>query len=273
MQTVRFNSQQWAIDWRRQHHRLEQQQYRNFKAALDAQVKPVIDWVHAYGVADLSAHLTVLVSKQPMQAAYMKCYTTVGVKQAGWILGRVNSMGKRAEQQKDGGVGFFSQAWHKLMSLFYQTEAADRVQGVTDTTRDRIQQLLDESQSLPISERATYIETQLDSPDFNRNRALVIARTETTTAANKGAFLGADDSDYETGKGWVPIMDMNTRPDHADMDGSLPIAMDEAFEVGSLLMQYPGDMSAPAREVVNCRCALVIVPLIGVNGLPVLKVR
>jgi len=267
MQTVRFNSQQWAIDWRRQHHRLEQQQYRNFKAALDAQVKPVVEWVRVYGVADLSSHLTVLVSKQPMQAAYLKCYTQVGVKQAGWILTRVNSMGRRAEKS---GPGFFSQAWHKLMSLFYHTEAADRVQGVTDTTRDRIQTLLDESQNMPISERATYIEKQLDDPDFNRARALVIARTETTTAANKGAFLGAEDSDYETGKGWIAVEDANTRPTHMDADGQI-VGMNEDFEVGTELAQYPGDVKLSAKECINCRCSLAIIPLIGANGLPILK--
>ncbi len=270
-QTIRFNKQQYSRDWKRLHHSCEQQSYPVFLNALNEQIKAVTDFIKHHGVANLSSHLSVLVSKQPIQKAYMMTYQKTGVKGAQFTYDHIDKLTKpRKSEQKDT-PGFFSEQWRKLMSLFYHTQAAERVQGVTDTTKAHIQQLLDDSQDMPTSQQASYMVDKLNDPEFNRMRALRIARTETTTSANYGALLGGESSDYEVGKLWIPIMDANTRPDHADMDGTPAIEIDEQFEVGSSLMAYPGDMSAPASEVVNCRCCLAIVPLIGVNGLPVLK--
>jgi len=273
VKTVKYNQAQYRRDWVRLHHSAEQQAYPVFKKALDAQTRAASDFVKHHGVAQLSAHLTVLVTKQPIQVAYLSVYQKTGVKGASFTY---NHIEKLTKPQKSAEVkdlpGFFSEKWRKLMSLFFNTQAADRVQGVTDTTKEKIQQLLDESQDLPISQQASFITDALDDPDFNRQRALVIARTETTTAANWGAYLGGIDSDYEVGKQWLAVLDANTRPDHADASGQL-VAMDDTFDVGSSQMQYPGDMSATANEVVNCRCSLVVVPLLSESGIPILKLR
>lgn len=273
MKTVKYNQAQYRRDWIRLHHSTEQQAYPVFKRALDTQAKAASDFVKHHSVSQLSAHLTVLVTKQPIQVAYLSVYQKAGIKGAAFTY---NHIEKLTKAQKSAEVkdlpGFFSEKWRKLMSLFYNTQAAERVQGVTDTTIERIQKLLDDSQDLPISQQATFITDSLDSPDFNRNRALVIARTETTSAANYGAYLGGSDSDYEVGKQWLSILDQNTRPDHVDANGQL-VAMDETFAVGPVEMLYPGDMSAPANEVIQCRCSLVVIPLLSESGVPILKLR
>lgn len=277
VQTIRFNQEQYRRDWIRTHHSYEQTQYRNFKSALDAQTALVVDYIKAHGITNLRSHLSVLISPQPMQQAYKKCYTTIGVKHAAWVYSWIDkaAQGKKSFEfeLKQDPSSFFSEYWRKLMSLFYETEAGERITGVNETTRDTIIKALDdaEGQDLTLSQQADYIVAILNDRNFNRDRALRIARTESTTAANKGAFYGADKSDYETGKIWIPIMDMNTRHTHAAMDGEPAIDLYEAFEVGDSLMQYPGDMSAPAKEVVNCRCVIAIVPLINENGLPILR--
>jgi uncharacterized protein with gpF-like domain len=277
VQTIRFNQQQYRRDWIRSHHSYEQTQYRNFKSALDEQVKMVIYYIKQNGIYDLKSKLSVLVSPQPMAIAYKKCYTEVGVKQAAWVYNWIDkaATGKKSFEfeLKEHPSSFFSEYWRKLMSLFYETDGGTRITSVTETTRDTIIRALDEAedQQLTTSQQADYMVAKVGDKDFNRDRALRIARTESTTAANKGAFYGAESSDYQTGKIWIPVMDANTRPDHAAMDGMPAIDLYDSFEVGSSLMQYPGDMSAPANEVVNCRCVIAMVPLVNENGLPLLK--
>lgn len=278
MQTIRFNQQQYRADWVRQHHGYEQSQYRNFKAALDEQCKQVVDYIKSRGLSDVKANLSVLVSPQPIAIAYKRCYETVGVKHATWVYNWIckAAQGKKShsfELKEEEPAGFFSEYWRKLMSLFYETDGGERITGVTDTTREYIMRLIDEAedQRMTISEQADYVVERLSEPDFNRDRALRISRTESTTAANKGAFYGADKSDYECGKIWIPVMDSNTRLTHAAMFDDEAIGLYDDFLVGVSLMQFPGDTTAPANECVNCRCTLAIVPLVGDNGLPIMK--
>jgi hypothetical protein len=269
MQTVRFNRAQYRRDWLRAHHSYERGQYVNFKRALDKQIQPVVDFIGNGGIDQLATHLKLLIRPDHIEKAYYNCYVSIGTKHAGWTYQHINGM------VKSDGIGFFSSAWKHLMSLFYTEHSSQRVTRVTETTRERIMNALDKAneQNLSKAETATLLQKELDSPDFNRNRALMIARTESTTAANYGATLGAESSDYETGKVWIPVMDMNTRPDHAAMDGSAPIGMDETFAVGDSEMLYPGDPAGSAREVIQCRCVLGIVPLMDFRGMPVLKMR
>jgi len=268
-----FNKQLYLRDWKVTHRQYERSQYPNFKNALNKQIAPVIDFIKRHGVADIQLHITVLVSAQPMQEAYLKCYTRIGSQHAEWVYSRIDKIASKKsftiDEQKNI-PSFFSEHWRKLMSLFYHTEGGKRITQVTDTTRESVIRILSESQDLPISERATYMVDKLSDPDFNRNRALVIARTESTTAAGNGALLGAESSDYETAKMWLAVMDANTRPTHVDANEET-VNINSEFVVGDSLMQYPGDTSGSAAEVINCRCCLAIVPLLSVNGLPILK--
>lgn len=57
-------------------------------------------------------------------------------------------------------------------------------------------------------------------------------------------------------KSWMTLRDKRVRPTHKDAEGqSRPV--NEAFNVGSSRMMYPGDTSlgAPVREIAHCRCS------------------
>lgn len=94
-----------------------------------------------------------------------------------------------------------------------------------------------------------------DITRFSELRADTIARTETIGAYVQGDMAGARALGVEgpVEKVWVATLDRRTRPTHVEAhDQTVPF--DETFEVGGVAMDAPHDPSAPAGEVVNCRC-------------------
>lgn len=91
-----------------------------------------------------------------------------------------------------------------------------------------------------------------------KDRARTVARTEVVGAYNGGlhdafAMLAAADPDTEYVKRWLATEDSRTRPDHVEADGQT-VPWGQPFIVGGFAMQHPHDPTAPAKEVVNCRC-------------------
>ena len=63
-------------------------------------------------------------------------------------------------------------------------------------------------------------------------------------------------------KEWIASFDDRTRSSHSEADGQIVMANDTFF-VGGSQMMFPGDPSAPAAEVVNCRCSIAYIPIEG----------
>lgn len=86
-------------------------------------------------------------------------------------------------------------------------------------------------------------------------RAERIARTESTGAYNAGAQTAL----LEEGAGakmWLATGDARTRMSHLLASGEC-VPTSEPFVVGGVTMMMPGDPSAPAEEVINCRCTII----------------
>lgn len=94
---------------------------------------------------------------------------------------------------------------------------------------------------------------------YSSNRAMAIARTETVGAYNGGDLDGA----FALGdlgpvaKGWLATGDARTRLDHAEANGQI-VGLRQKFDVGGVSMDRPHDPSAPADQVVNCRCTTLL---------------
>ena len=86
-------------------------------------------------------------------------------------------------------------------------------------------------------------------------RGALIARTETHGAANYGADGAARATGLKLRKEWVSAEDERTRESHRLADGET-VGMDQAFNVDGERLMYPGDPSASAGNVINCRCAV-----------------
>jgi hypothetical protein len=109
-----------------------------------------------------------------------------------------------------------------------------------------------------------------------KSQALRIARTETTTATNYGTVLASEQSEYELEKTWISVQDNRTRRppnsvyDHLDMNG-VKVDADKPFFTSGEEIMYPGDPSAKAGNVINCRCKVVFTVKEDENGLPIRK--
>lgn len=89
----------------------------------------------------------------------------------------------------------------------------------------------------------------------NANNAVRIARTETTGVmgrARQDSISHAENHGLELEKEWIATLDDRTRDSHDDIHGEV-VPVDEPFSNG---LQYPGDQSGPAEEVINCRCVM-----------------
>ncbi|MFB7337765.1 phage minor head protein [Streptomyces adustus] len=89
-----------------------------------------------------------------------------------------------------------------------------------------------------------------------------IARTEAGRAWNSavlGAAQAVEGPDRPIVKQWVTRHDSRVRHDHSQADGQLRL-LDETFTIGGVEMQAPHDPTAPAGQVVNCRCVLRVHP-------------
>jgi hypothetical protein len=266
--TIDFDRHKFSDEFKRMHHNYERSVITLFQNALKEQVRPVIAFVKENGTEYLRTHLDALIVTTPIRNAYNKCYVRIGTQHAEFTYKWINKIAGKKD------IGFFSAVWRRLMHHFYLTDSADRVTNVSDSTKDQIAKALDDAdeQGLTTSETASYLVKTLQSDEFTRSRALTIARTESTAAANQGAMLAADSSDYLVGKIWIPVMDANTRPAHAEMDGEPAISLDGLFEVGGELLNYPGDLRGSAGNVINCRCCVAMVPLANEFGLPIFKI-
>tara|TARA_R100001510_G_C7640374_1_gene198073 strand:- start:749 stop:1576 length:828 start_codon:yes stop_codon:yes gene_type:complete len=97
---------------------------------------------------------------------------------------------------------------------------------------------------------------------IGRNRAALIARTETHNAAMYANHAYhkkvKDDYGVKMLKQWVSAGDLRTRSAHAAANGQI-VDMDEDFIVGGVPMAYAGDPKGGAKNVINCRCAIIYV--------------
>lgn len=93
-------------------------------------------------------------------------------------------------------------------------------------------------------------------PRLDANRAMQIARTETTGALGAGGEAVRDrlrDEGLLKGKEWLAHRDQVTRDSHVDADEQY-IKDGEQFEVGGEHCDYPGDSVLSPEERCNCRC-------------------
>ena len=110
---------------------------------------------------------------------------------------------------------------------------------------------------LSVAETARLIQATVYGERITDVRATRIARTENAKATNRGAWGQAQDMGIYQSKEWIAFGDSKTREAHSYAMSLGVVPMDYGFpgESGATL-QYPGDPSGDAADVINCRCVL-----------------
>jgi hypothetical protein len=148
----------------------------------------------------------------------------------------------------------------------YLAEVTNRLVRVPDEVFDVVAGQVAQGAALgeTLSKIVKRVDTVLSTTETPRwqNRAVVIARTETMGALNGGrldAFKAyAEDEDESLEKLWLATEDRRTRPTHRAADGQR-VPLGGAFTVGGFSIEFPGDPTGPAQEIIQCRCTMLLV--------------
>jgi SPP1 gp7 family putative phage head morphogenesis protein len=136
--------------------------------------------------------------------------------------------------------------------------ATNRLVGVGQTTWADVRQVLTDG----VATGKTVDEMRREVRQVSRvteQRAEVIARTEVIGAYNAGHQGGVTALGPEFGpsmKSWLATSDRRTRPSHVAAHQQV-VAADSRFAVGGATLEFPGDPSGPAAEVIQCRCTVL----------------
>lgn len=95
-----------------------------------------------------------------------------------------------------------------------------------------------------------------DAAQVTEPRSRTIARTSVISASNAASIAQARSAGVGMEKGWLATEDDRTRPAHVAADGQW-VPLDDMFEVGGELLDFPGDPSGRADNVINERCSII----------------
>lgn len=149
-----------------------------------------------------------------------------------------------------------------IMIRLVNEQFADKIVGISDTTRKEIERIIQEQLDLGKNPRDSARIIAREMAEINKSRALTIARTESIGASNAGSDAGASALNIPLKKTWQAAF-INTRDSHSNASGQVR-SFDSPFTVGGFQMARPhdGSLGAPAEEIVNCRCVSIKEPAI-----------
>jgi uncharacterized protein with gpF-like domain len=155
------------------------------------------------------------------------------------------------------------QRWAIVIKMLLEGGLQKLTGEITDTTRDNMRKIL--TKGMQEGWSINDMMKELEKSGINAYRAELIARTETTRAANQGALLGAVSTGLQTVKEWISVNDNRTRTlakdqfDHLNMD-KVQVPVDDLFKVpgrkGDKEMEFPGDPAGGPGNTCNCRCTV-----------------
>lgn len=205
-----------------------------------------------------------LFSLESLQKEYQKMYVSMGNYIASWYFRGFNKYISKADPKP------YQNEWERSFAYYGGQVAATNVTLVSGTAKKTLvkvtQQLMrdPEFMALGARQKARILRSQFSQ--YSKYQAERVIRTESTRAANFALETSAKTlySENDLTKRWMTAMDGREREAHRAANGQT-VKMNENFIVGGEEMPRPGEGSA--KNVVNCRCRMIMVP--DENAIPV----
>lgn len=153
------------------------------------------------------------------------------------------------------------QDFEQIVRSYLQTTAGERIQSISNTTRNQIRNALVRAaeEATGTVAAAKIIEDSVGGA-VGRRRASLIARTETHAAASFANHETARSMGVPMRKQWVATNDGRTRSWHSNVNGQT-VDLDEDFIVPykgvEYRMKHTGDPKGGIHNTINCRCVTI----------------
>ena len=159
--------------------------------------------------------------------------------------------------------GEFIRLWRDVSREWLTVNILTKINNIAQTTQRVIAKIIESAinEGSSIEQISREIRQQ-SRGEVNRHRSVVIARTETISAMNKGRRLSMHTSNLLWNKKWIDTPDERTRLSHRAIAQEDWRPLDEPYwlvnKSGSLEpADCPGDPRLSAGNIINCRCTEV----------------
>lgn len=212
----------------------------------------------AYEAGSSPEVAAALVKMDGLTKELNNLYTVVGVAFAKAQYDELTST-KSMQTKKLPGAELVA-SWVGRLRRFFSGEGTTRVRGMQQTTGDIIKDTLNQARldGLSIPEAANLLRQKVAT--LSQARATLIARTEIVSASNLASKMGAESTGLALNMRWIATPGGRTRDTHRAANGQVA-PLSGTFTVGGFPARYPGDPLLPAKEIVNCRCAIGYIPV------------
>ena len=152
--------------------------------------------------------------------------------------------------------------YNRRVETFLEQELYNRAEYVAKTTQKIVEDKINKGreENLDNEEIATSLKEEMD----DEARMLMIAETEVGVAIGFALNEVANRASKHYHKEWVSMTDEKTREDHKQANGQI-VPAEASFDVGGEAMDHPRSSTGSARNVINCRCSMRMIPSSEVN--------
>jgi len=255
---LKLNKDKWQSDFEKQLDIAEKKQISIVKRYYKSEYNKGINSFISEG----QTNFQLLFDSKDLLKIYRELYSDIGMRFAKWYA---NNYKKYLTKNLDPTQ---LDIWQNSFASFGSAVGAQRVTLVSGTAKNNLiritQQLMSDPEFMTLGavERGRILKNQFNTYSQYQSERLV--RTEATAAANFATMESATTifPKEQMQKEWIASFDDRTRSSHSEADGQIVMANDTFF-VGGSQMMFPGDPSAPAAEVINCRCSIAYIPIEG----------
>jgi len=130
-----------------------------------------------------------------------------------------------------------------------------KITEITGTTMNDINRIIADARIEGLSERETAKLINAIAPTKSASRSQTIARTEAHGASQGISLDVAKQTDIPMLKVWLSDRGDSAREEHLDVDGQKR-NINTPFDVGGEQLEYPGDPTGSAENIINCKCVV-----------------